>query len=86
MTAQEEFNEALSRMVKAASDCVSAIARSIQEQISSVDWASLLGYSMPYRIARIYHPEWVKRAEHHKKKRVRNKYHNMIMKHYGKEI
>lgn len=52
------------------------------ELVSSLSLSTL--YERQYNLARLENPKWVWYAEHHKKKRIRNKYHNKIMKEYGR--
>lgn len=37
-----------------------------------------------YEAAKKEHPEWIHRAAHSKKKRIRKKYHDRIMQEYGR--
>lgn len=69
------------KTVTSLSECVAECARIITNLFNSV--AEVVGNYMPYVRAEPEHPEWVHMALHHKKKRIRKKYHDRIMRTYG---
>ena len=62
-------------------ECVAECARIMTNLINSV--AEAFRNYMPYVRAELEHPKWVHMAIHHKKKRIRKKYHDRIMRTYG---
>lgn len=62
-------------------ECVAECARIIGNMVNSVTEA-FRNY-MPYVRAELEHPEWVHYAVNSKKKRIRKKYHDRIMRTYG---
>lgn len=45
--------------------------------------AEVTAYNAAYNAAAAERPDWVHRANHAKKKRIRKKYHDRIMREYG---
>ena len=69
-------------------ESIKSVADSLTQFFDSV--ANWLGSIVPvavellaYSKAQNEHPEWVKRANRSKKKRIRKKYHDRIMREYG---
>lgn len=62
-------------------ECAAECARIITNLVNSV--AEAVRDYMPYVRAELEHPEWVHMALYHKKKRIRKKYHDRIMRTYG---
>lgn len=62
-------------------ECVAECARLIGNMVSSV--AEYVRTYLPYVRAKMEHPEWVHYAVNGKKKRIRKKYHDRIMRTYG---
>lgn len=62
-------------------ECVAECARIIGNMVNSV--TEYLRKYAPYVRAELEHPEWVHMALNHKKKRIRKKYHDRIMRTYG---
>lgn len=53
------------------------------ELLSTVNLEPLGRMNQAYRQARQEHPEWVHKVQYCKKKRIRKKYHDKIMREYG---
>ena len=53
------------------------------ELFATIDLGPLNLMNQAYRQARQEHPEWVHRAQYSKRKRIRKKYHDRIMREYG---
>lgn len=78
------FHKAFSDMFDAAMRLVEAFAEAISgclPNLSTLTTVALIGDA--YSKAKIEHPEWVHRANYSKKKRIRKKYHDRIMRKYG---
>lgn len=83
---------------KALSDFAAVIAKGIEDlacglktvfaEIAKIDYSPLikeLGYMLAaYEKAKAEHPRWVHMANYSKKKRIRKKYYDRIMRTYGK--
>ena len=74
-----KLGEALSEGIVAFGEWVSAAAKPILDALAS---GSIIE-AAAYAAAKKEHPEWVYRAEHNKKRRIRKKYHDRIMREYG---
>lgn len=68
--------EACNEATKAVADWVCSVVKSFSE---SLDFESIIQASA-YIKAKKEHPEWVHKAIHSKKKRIRKKYHDRIMR------
>ena len=55
------------------------------ELLETIDLEPLNRMNQAYRQARQEHPEWVHRVQYSKRKRIRKKYHDRIMRKYGGE-
>lgn len=78
------FHEALSDMFDAARRTVEAFAEAVSGCMHNLSFlATVAQIRAAYSKAKIEHPEWVHRAEYSKKKRIRKKYHDRIMRKYG---
>lgn len=79
-SASSDFVDAVMRMAaamfKAIADCFADLGISVL--------ADCVPMIEPYQKAMAEHPEWVHRANYSKKKRIRKKYHDRIMREYGK--
>lgn len=53
------------------------------ELFETIDLGPLLRMNQAYRQARQEHPDWVHIAQYSKRKRIRKKYHDRIMREYG---
>lgn len=69
------------KTITTLAECVAECARIIGNMVSSV--TEYISKYAPYVRAGQEHPEWVHMALYHKKKRIRKKYHDRIMRTYG---
>lgn len=82
----DDLNHALSDFADAIGRSAAAMAVCISDIFADLDFSVLAdGVSVikPYQKAMAEHPEWVHRANYSKKKRIRKKYHDRIMRKYG---
>lgn len=70
--------EACNETTKAVVDWVCSVAKTLCE---TLDFESII-QALAYIQAQKEHPEWVHKAIHCKKKRIRKKYHDRIMRQY----
>ena len=73
----ENLPESVNTFAELAAKC-GRILKGIFDMISDFARAN-----NPYFVANMEHPEWVHRAIYSKKKRIRKKYHDRIMRTYG---
>lgn len=82
----DEFNNACSDFADAvgrmAVECFKALVECFVD-LGISDLADCVPTIEPYHKALAEHPEWVHRANYSKKKRIRKKYHDRIMREYG---
>ena len=83
-TENERLNEAIcnlrSSMIEfgaALGECVLAAARTVSKTLKSVSFIAVA-----YSKAEREHPEWIHKAQYSKKRRIRKKYHDRIMREY----
>lgn len=76
MTEWEKVTESIKSVADSLTQFFDSFANWLGSIVPAVD---LLAY---YK-AQKEHPEWVKRANRSKKKRIRKKYHDRIMREYG---
>lgn len=57
--------------------------QTINELFTQINLEPLSRTNQAYRQARQEHPEWVHKVQYCKKKRIRKKYHDRIMREYG---
>lgn len=74
----ENALDAIARLGEALVNWVSAAVKTMAEALG----ADSIVMAAAYAQAKKKHPEWVHRAEYSKKKRIRKKYHDRIMKAY----
>ena len=74
MLKSERLSKALAGLGKAICETVSALG----ELLSLFDTEMLAAYAAASK----QHPDWVRRANHSKKRRVQKKYHDKIMREY----
>lgn len=74
--------EACSETLNALSDWVSSAVKTLCD---GVDFTPIIK-ATAYTLAQKEHPEWVHKATHSKKKRIRKKYHDRIMREYGRIV
>lgn len=81
----ENLEKALSDVVQTATEAFLALGESLKAAISkhTAIFGLPLRVSIAYNAAEIEHPEWVHMAAHAKRKRIRKKYHDRIMREYG---
>lgn len=84
----EAFNKAaaaLAEFAAALAECISCSAECLGEAFAQFVAGADIAPIAAYTAASQEHPEWVHRATYSKKKRIRKKYHNRIMRMYGRE-
>ena len=94
----ERLNEAFLNLADAAAECANAlfeaveealykvvgpVAEAVGEQIENLKNEVLIRMIEAYIAAENEHPDWVHMAKYNKKKRIRKKYHDRIMRTYG---
>lgn len=57
--------------------------QTVNELFTQINLEPLSRINQAYRQARQEHPEWVHKVQYCKKKRIRKKYHDRIMREYG---
>ena len=77
-TEYERMAAAAREVACAVADAVSNLARSLSGYID----IAAIAKSAAYTEIKKEHPEWVHRATYSKKKRIRKKYHDRIMRQY----
>ncbi len=87
MQSSEKLGEAFSKAAAAFAECAHAVVEYICEMEGA--WAQILAgvdiaQIVAYQAAEQDHSEWVHRATYSKKKRIRKKYHDKIMRMYGR--
>lgn len=74
--------------VKAACDAIiatgEAIGATLQQIIDAGYLQNMVAQIGAYNAAAAEHPDWAHRAKYAKKKRIRKKYHDRIMREYGR--
>ena len=85
-----DLQKALNDLADAAVNFVTVFWDSLKQVINSIDFSGLSDlskrltcYKQAYDLAAESNPKWVWIAEHHKKWRIRKKYHDKIMRTYG---
>lgn len=74
----ENLSDAIARFGEALVNWASAAVKTFVETLG----ADSIVKAAAYTKAQKEHPEWVHKAIHCKKKRIRKKYHDMIMRQY----
>lgn len=90
MPIDPELHEQLSKAINDLGNAYVEFARSISEAVAeafgTIDFPGLTDVRIPilaaYKDAQKEHPQWVHWAKYSKKKRVRKKYHDRIMREY----
>lgn len=84
----ERLHEAIARLADAASEFAIALGQAAVEMLSPVlndnTFGKIMEHYAAYTAAANERPEWVHRATYSKKKRIRKKYHDRIMRQYGR--
>lgn len=83
----EELNEAAAKVAAAAVEFARVLGQAVAAAFEKIEWKSICAvaaYEMAYAKAQQDRPEWVHRANNSKKKRIRKKYHDRIMRQYGR--
>ena len=81
------LNVALQELAKAAGEVVAAFADLIAEAFAPLSLEQVVQCKLAYEEAERERPTWVHFATRHKKRRIRKKYHDRIMREYGaKEV
>lgn len=87
MTELERVTDAVAKLAEACNEATKAVGDWVCSVIKafceSLDFESIMQASA-YIQAQKEHPEWVHRATYSKKKRIRKKYHDRIMRQYGR--
>lgn len=78
----ERLGEAFSKMALAVGECVAAFAECISEITASLSQGEFALMLAAYNAAEKERREWIHRAKYSKKKRIRKKYHDKIMRAY----
>lgn len=76
-----DFGNAILKLADGMGDLMADLV-----EILSKNTSHYLGYVAAYRMAADEHPEWVRRARCSKKKHIRKKYHDRIMRQYRKLV
>lgn len=87
MSEWEKAREAFGKLVDACAEASAAIAEwvgaTVKGLCETLDVAAIIKMAA-YATVNSKHPEWVHRALYSKKKRIRKKYHDRIMREYGR--
>lgn len=79
--------EAVNLLAKVCGEVFSELAewtrKTAEELFETINLEHIGRVNEAYRQARLEHPEWVHKAQYCKKKRIRKKYHDRIMREYG---
>ena len=82
-----DLQKALDALVAAAAQFCTAFVDAVTKAFSSIDLSDLTKrltcYKQACDLAAESNPKWVWLAKHHKKRRIRKKYHDKIMRTYG---
>lgn len=78
LEACEQTGFALCRLWGAVANWAEAVIKKLGDVLGGCDIVQLAAYTK----AQHEHPEWVHKAEYSKKRRVRKKYHDRIMREY----
>lgn len=90
IVAVEQFKNAVAGFIVIASKSIENMAIGLQDAFAEIaknfyPTVKELGYVLTaYAEAKEEHPRWVHMANYSKKKRIRKKYHDRIMRTYGK--
>lgn len=83
----EELSKALSDFVQSVTETFLAFGESVKAAFA--EYTDIFGQPVrmlaAYKAAEIERPKWVHMASHAKRKRIRKKYHDRIMREYGGE-
>jgi len=87
MTEWERVTDSFAKLAEACNEATKAVVdwacSAVKTFCETLDFESILEASA-YIQAQKEHPEWVHKAIHSKKKRIRKKYHDRIMRKYTK--
>ena len=85
-TETERLEEAVAGVSQAMSEMCHAISKVIASVVDdfTASFSSCLPIIAAYQAAAKEHPQWVHMACHARKKRIRKKYHDRIMRKYGR--
>lgn len=87
MSEWEKAREAFGKLADACAEASAAIAAWVSATVKglceTLDVAAIIEMAA-YATVNKEHPEWVHRALYSKKKRIRKKYHDRIMRKYGR--
>ena len=85
-----DLQKAIDTMVDAIINFATGFLDGLKQVISSIGFSGLAdlsklltSYNRAYDLAAESNPKWVRMAKHHKKWRIRKKYHDKIMRTYG---
>lgn len=85
MTEWEQVTDSFAKLAEACNEATKAVADWVDSVMKyfceTLNFKSLIEASA-YIQAQKEHPEWVHRATYSKKKRIRKKYHDRIMRQY----
>ena len=87
MTKMERVNEAFRELFAACAETTEAVAEMVSEFVKRLcDQVphNILQVFAAYETASRERPEWVHKAKYSKKKRTRKKYHDRIVRTYGR--
>ena len=86
MTEFEQVADSMKKLAEAMYEAATAICNwgvsIIKNFFETLDTETIIE-AAAYIKAKKEHPEWVHKAEYNKKKRIRKKYHDRIMRKYG---
>jgi hypothetical protein len=95
LQSNEQLNKALRDAAVAIGECAATLSKCICEIVASLASSNtdalvaalsreIADEKAAYTLAAKEHSEWVHRATYCKKKRIRKKYHDRIMRQYGR--
>lgn len=87
MTEWERVSAAFEKLAAACSETASALVEwagaAVKALCEALPYETIIA-AAAYAAAKKEHPEWVHKAKYCKKKRIRKKYHDRIMRKYGR--